>query len=67
MTPELRTKITDKLTKFLNRAPQEHEIINAQTDSILMGWVRDEEIVAQKEKIATQEAEIVILKDKVKI
>lgn len=39
----LRKKIADKLRNYLNREPSESEIINGQNDTILMGWLRDDD------------------------
>lgn len=60
MDPILYIKIQNKLRAFLKREPLEKEIVNGQNDSILMGWIRDDE--AQ-----TQAVDIKNLKDKVKI
>lgn len=47
----LRQKITDKLREFLGREPIESEIVNGQTDQILMGWIRDDDQKAMQELI----------------
>ena len=39
MSPTLRAKIIIVLTAYLNREPTESEIINAQTDVIIMSKV----------------------------
>lgn len=47
----LKQKITDKLRAYLNREPTEAEIINGQSDSILMGWIRDDDHNDLKNKL----------------
>jgi len=41
MDADLRQKIIEELTKFLNRTPTENEIRNCVTDTIIMGKIRD--------------------------
>lgn len=41
MNQQLQIDITQVLTNFLNREPTIDEVINAQTDIIIMGKVRD--------------------------
>ncbi len=56
MSPELRTKIIEKLTTYLGRIPHENEIINGQNDSNLMHWITQDTITEQKnllEAVAT--------------
>ena len=50
MDATLKAKITAKLTAYLNRAPQEHEIINGQNDSTLMHWIAQDDAAALKVK-----------------
>jgi len=47
----LRQKIINKLTSFLNREPTEDEIVNGQSDTNLMGWIRDDDQKILQEKI----------------
>ena len=44
MDPELRQSIIEELRKYLKREPTEKEIINAQTDSNIMGWVSEKRL-----------------------
>lgn len=50
MNPILKQNIIDELTKFLNRPPTEGEIMNGQTDSVIMGKIRDKEIAKKEDK-----------------
>lgn len=47
----LRQKIITKLTIYLNRPPTEIEIMNGETDTILMGWIRDDNAAAISQKV----------------
>ena len=51
MDPILKQSIKDELTAFLNRAPSEDEIINAQTDPNIMGNIRDKRVEIVKKDI----------------
>lgn len=62
MTPELRTKIIDKLRIFLKREPKENEIVNGQTDSILMQWIAQDDAAAQAPIIESLKADVIELK-----
>ena len=67
MDPILRQKITDRLTKFLNRAPKENEIVNGQNDATLMHWIAQDDAAAQTTQANQNKADIAALKAKVKI
>jgi hypothetical protein len=58
MTPELHTKIRDKLFKYLSREPSENEIQNGQTDDRLMGWIQEDDLKALKEENTTLKKEV---------
>jgi len=40
MDPIIKQQITQELTDFLRRPPTENEIMNAQTDPIIMGKIK---------------------------
>lgn len=44
MDQDTRDKIIEELTAFLNRAPSENEIMNAQTDTLIIGRVKSRQI-----------------------
>lgn len=64
MDPTLKKKITDKLRKYFNREPLEHEIINAQNDSNLMNWITQDDAVSAKTQDDSLRADVVKLKKK---
>jgi hypothetical protein len=51
MDETLKTKIRNKLRKFLNREPSEDEIINGQTDVNLMTWIQNDDLAEIKSKL----------------
>ena len=63
MDNDIRQKSIEELTKYLNRAPTETEIMNSQTDINIMTKVKDRQ---QKEKEALLATEIDFLKSKIK-
>lgn len=65
MNTDLRQKIIDELKIFLKRDPSEREIMNCQTDVNIMGRIRDKEQIEMKNKIDTQEIDIISLKTKI--
>ncbi len=64
MDPILRQKITDRLTKFLNRVPKEHEIVNGQNDATLMGWIANDDAAAQTTTLDAIKSDVDKLKKK---
>lgn len=58
MTPELRTSIIEELRAYLKREPHENEIVNAQNDSRVMGWIRDKEVQLLKQDQTTTNTDV---------
>ena len=56
----LKNKIKIKLTEYLKRPPTGDEIINAQTDINIMGWIRDDEQKSLSAEVKTLSNKIMV-------
>jgi len=66
MDTNLKQKITEKLREYLNREPNDNEVINAQNDNLIIGKIRDEEVDKLKTENTNLKIEVENLKNKEK-
>ena len=66
MNTILRHKIIEKLRAYLNREPNDNEVINAQNDNLIIGKIRDEEVDKLKTENTNLKIEVENLKNKEK-